>query len=162
MLKAQITHDEKKLSWRFLMRNKKWRRDIVYEKNELLTWYMAVLGRSRQTAQHKTEPNRDSNFSSFLCNFLLDVSNFCFFASGSSKLCFEILGILLSASEMFSTACCCVGVVVGITEIVAVVEADESEEEARFSTRISAVIRLDENELVEGRVATESAIFIVS
>lgn len=125
----------------------------------LLTWYIAVfLGRSRQTAQHKTEPKRDSNFSSFLGLHLTDVSNFCFFASGSSKLCFETVGmLLLSGSGPLS--------VVGMTEIVAVVDGpDEStdiEEDARFSTRISAVIRFDENELVEGSVATESAIFIV-
>lgn len=124
----------------------------------LLTWYIAVfLGRSRQTAQHKTDPKRDSNFSSFLGLLLSDVSSFCFLASGSSKLCFETVGmLLLSASELPLS-------VVGMTEIVAVVEADDSdiEEDARFSTRISAVIRFDENELVEGSVATESAIFIV-
>lgn len=48
------------------------------------TWYIAVLGKSKQTAQHRIPPNRDSNFS-LVCDVLAiaDVSVFLLLISGS-------------------------------------------------------------------------------
>lgn len=100
-----------------------------------LTWNIAPRGKSKQTAQHKIPPRRLSNFSNFF-TFVGFESSFGRFFSGSSALTLSFV--------------CCDDDDDGI-EIVAAVDCSTGEAE-RFSTRISAVIKL-EYELVEGNVA---------
>lgn len=97
---------------------------------------MAVFGRSRQTAQHNTLPKRFSNLSNFF-DFIA-VSSLMRFASGSDDDdLVDILGVLLLDSS--TTDCCGF-----ITELdgcgMEIVEVDS----ARFSTRISAVIKFED------------------
>lgn len=99
-----------------------------------LTWNIAPRGKSKQTAQHKIPPRRLSNFSNFF-TFVGFESNLGRFFSGSSAL-------------MSSLVCCDDDDGIDIVAAVACSTGDDE----RFSTRISAVIRL-EYELVEGKVA---------